>query len=63
MFALRLEEAGAIGRSSSRPLAVDRAEASKLISVARDVPRDIADAIGKAAKIGRGRAGSNLPRR
>src|SRR5208282_1550051 len=36
-------------------LAIDRAEASKLISVAKAVPSDLILAIGKAPKIGRGR--------
>lgn len=55
MFALRLEEAGRARTVIQQALAVDRAEASRLISVARGVPRDIAETIGKAAKVGRPR--------
>ena len=55
MFALRLEEAGRGRTVIQQALAVDRAEASKLISVARSVPRDVVLAIGKAAKAGRPR--------
>ena len=55
LFALRLEEAGRSRALIQQALAVDKAEASKLISVARNVPREIAIAIGKAAKIGRPR--------
>jgi len=36
-------------------LAIDRAEASKLVAVARAIPADVCEAIGKAPKIGRGR--------
>jgi len=55
VFAFRLE---AMGRSRvliQQALAIDRAEASKLISVAKAVPEDLVRAIGKAAKVGRGR--------
>ncbi|MBY6244056.1 plasmid partitioning protein RepB [Methylosinus sp. Sm6] len=55
VFAWRLESAGR-GRSViQQALAIDRAEASKLISVAKAVPEDVARAIGKAPRIGRGR--------
>lgn len=54
-FALRLEEAGQ-GRDVVRQaLAVDRAEASKLLTVARAVTSSLALAIGRAPKIGRPR--------
>ena len=36
-------------------LSIDRAEASKLLAVARSVPTDVIQAIGKAPKVGRGR--------
>ena len=55
MFALRLEETGRSRTVIQQALAVDRAEASRLILVARGVPRDIALAIGKAGKAGRPR--------
>ena len=55
MFALRLEEIGRNRTVIQQALAVDRAEASRLISVARGVPRDVAETIGKAAKAGRPR--------
>jgi ParB family chromosome partitioning protein len=55
VFALRLEESGRDRALIAQALAVDKAEASKLITVARGVPREIAQAIGKAAKAGRPR--------
>lgn len=55
MFALRLEEAGRTRLVIQQALAVDKAEASKLIGVARAVPREFARAIGKAPKVGRPR--------
>ncbi len=55
LFALRLEEAGRGRALIAQALAIDKAEASKLISVARCVPREIAVSIGKAAKAGRPR--------
>jgi ParB family chromosome partitioning protein len=55
MFAARLEDAGHARAIVQQALAIDRAEASKLISVARAVPGDIILKIGKAPKIGRGR--------
>ncbi|MGE5368462.1 MAG: plasmid partitioning protein RepB [Chloroflexota bacterium] len=55
VFALRLETSGRGRIIIQQALAIDRAEASKLIAVARAVPDDLARAIGKAPKIGRGR--------
>ncbi|MGM4967809.1 plasmid partitioning protein RepB [Tardiphaga sp. 1201_B9_N1_1] len=55
MFALRIEEAGHKRSVVQDALAIDRAEASKLIAVAKAIPRDIVEAIGKAPKVGRGR--------
>jgi ParB family transcriptional regulator, chromosome partitioning protein len=55
VFALRLEAAGRSRATIQQALAIDRAEASKLISVAKAVPHDLILAIGKASKIGRGR--------
>ena len=55
VFALRLETAGRNRTVIQQALAIDRAEASKLISVAKAVPNDLILAIGKASKIGRGR--------
>ena len=55
VFALRLESAGRRRSVIQQSLAIDRAEASKLISVAKAVPEDLIRAIGKAPKVGRGR--------
>ena len=55
MFAMRLEEAGHDRAVVQEALSVDRAEASKLLAVARSVPLEVVEAIGKAAKVGRGR--------
>jgi ParB family chromosome partitioning protein len=55
IFACSMEDTGIERATIQQALAVDRAEASKLISVARAVPRDIVLAIGKAAKVGRPR--------
>ncbi len=55
VFALRLESSGRSRVIIQQALAIDRAEASKLIAVARAVPDDLARAIGKAPRIGRGR--------
>lgn len=55
VFALRLETAGVSRAVIQQALAIDRAEASKLIAVARAVPERLARAIGKAPKAGRGR--------
>lgn len=55
IFAVHIEDAGHKRSVVQDALAIDRAEASKLIAVANAIPRDIIDAIGKAPKIGRGR--------
>lgn len=55
LFALRLEERAFDRAVIQQALAIDRAEASKLISVARAVPLDLIQAIGRAPKVGRGR--------
>jgi ParB family transcriptional regulator, chromosome partitioning protein len=55
IFAMRIEDAGHKRSVVQHALAIDRAEASKLIAVAKAIPHDVADAIGKASKIGRGR--------
>lgn len=55
VFALMLENAGRSRAVIQQSLAIDRAEASKLISVAKSVPDDLVRAIGKAPKIGRRR--------
>lgn len=55
VFALRLEEGGRARAVIQQALAIDRAEASKLIAVARAAPPDLVRAIGKAPRIGRGR--------
>jgi ParB family chromosome partitioning protein len=55
IFALRLEMAGVARAVVQQALAIDRAEASKLIAVARAVPESLARAIGKSPKAGRGR--------
>ncbi len=55
VFALKLEEGGRSRTVIQQALAVDKAEASKLISVAKAVPREFIRAIGKAPKVGRPR--------
>lgn len=55
VFALMLENAGRSRAVIQQALAIDRAETSKLISVAKSVPNDLVRAIGKAPKIGRRR--------
>lgn len=55
IFAMRIEDAGHKRSVVQDALAIDRAEASKLIAVAKAIPQDVIDAIGKAPKIGRGR--------
>ncbi len=55
VFALRLETAGRSRAVIQQALAIDKAEASKLIAVARAAPEALARAIGKAPRIGRGR--------
>ena len=55
VFATRLEDAGFQRSVVQAALSIDRAEASKLVAVARSIPEDIVHAIGRAAKVGRGR--------
>ncbi len=55
VFALRLERAGHERSVIQEALTVDRAEVSKLIAVASEIPEDIVTAIGRAPKIGRPR--------
>lgn len=55
MFAMKLEEGGFDRSLIQTALSVDRQEASKLIVVARSVPAWLAEAIGRAPKIGRPR--------
>lgn len=54
-FAMRLEDAGHDRLVIQEALSIDRAETSKLLSVARSIPSDVIVAIGKAPKVGRGR--------
>ncbi|MGY4325722.1 ParB family chromosome partitioning protein [Bradyrhizobium sp. LB7.2] len=54
-FAMHIEDAGHSRSIVQDALSVDRAEASKLLAVARSVPAEIIRAIGKAPKVGRGR--------
>ena len=55
VFAIRLEDAGFERSVTQIALSVDRAEVSKLVSVARAIPSDVIEAIGRASKVGRGR--------
>lgn len=55
VFAMRLEDAGHDRSVIQEALSIDRAEASKLVSVARTIPIDLIEAIGRAPKVGRGR--------
>jgi ParB family chromosome partitioning protein len=55
VFAARLEDAGFERAVAQTALSVDRAEVSKLVAVARAIPADVIEAIGRAPKIGRGR--------
>ena len=55
VFAIRLEDAGFERAVTQTALSVDRAEVSKLVSVARAIPKDVIEAIGRAPKVGRGR--------
>ena len=55
VFAARLEEAGQNRAVIGRALSVDKAEVSKLISVARSVPEHLLRQIGRAPKVGRTR--------
>jgi ParB family chromosome partitioning protein len=50
-----LEDAGFQRSVIQTALSVDRAEVSKLVSVARAIPSDVVEAIGRAPKVGRGR--------
>jgi ParB family chromosome partitioning protein len=54
-FAMHIEDAGHSRSVLQDALSVDRAEASKLLAVARSVPVEVIQAIGKAPKVGRGR--------
>ncbi len=55
IFAMRLEDAGHDRPVIQEALSIDRAEVSKLLSVARSMPGDLVTAIGRAPKAGRGR--------
>jgi ParB family chromosome partitioning protein len=55
VFAARLEGAGYERTTIQEALSVDRAEVSKLIAVAKALPADIIEAIGRAPKVGRPR--------
>ncbi len=55
IFAMRLEDAGHDRPVIQEALSIDRAEVSKLLSVARSMPADLVTAIGRAPKAGRGR--------
>lgn len=55
VFALRLEDAGYKRSLIQTSLSVDRAEVSKLIAVARSLPTQLIEAIGRAPKVGRPR--------
>ena len=54
-FAMRIEDAGHSRSVIQNALSIDKAEASKLLGVARAIPHDVLDAIGRAPKIGRPR--------
>ena len=55
VFAMHLEDSGHDRSVVQEALSIDRAETSKLISVAQSIPEDLISAIGRAPKIGRGR--------
>ena len=55
IFAMHIEDAGHSRSVIQDALSIDRAEASKLLAVARAAPSGIVQAIGKAPKVGRGR--------
>lgn len=55
IFAMRLEDAGHDRSIIQEALSIDRAETSKLLSVARAVPADLVKSIGRAPRAGRGR--------
>lgn len=54
-FALNLEASGVARAVIQQALSIDRAEVSKLISVAQAIPDWLVGAVGRAPKIGRGR--------
>ena len=51
IFAMQIEDAGHDRAVIQHALSIDKAEASKLLAVARAVPRDILHAIGKSPKV------------
>lgn len=53
MFALRLERAGYGRDVGTKALSVDKPELSKLLTVARTVPPEVINVIGRAPKVGR----------
>ncbi|WP_062118561.1 plasmid partitioning protein RepB [Aureimonas sp. AU40] len=55
IFGVRLEEAGQSRQVIGRALNVDKAEVSKLITVARAVPENVLRHVGRAPKVGRTR--------
>lgn len=55
VFAARLEASGFERGVIQTALSIDRAEVSKLVAVAKSIPSDLVEAIGRAPKIGRGR--------
>ncbi|GGE11705.1 plasmid partitioning protein RepB [Aureimonas endophytica] len=55
VFAARLEDSGRSRHVIQQALSVDKAEASKLIAIARGVPERVLRHVGRAPKIGRGR--------
>jgi ParB family chromosome partitioning protein len=54
-FAMRIEDAGHSRSVIQHALSIDKAEASKLLGVARAVPAELLTGIGRAPKIGRPR--------
>lgn len=55
MFAAEIEDSGRSRVVIQKALSIDRAETSKLISVARAIPADLVRSIGRAPRVGRGR--------
>ena len=55
VFSKRLEDAGFDRSVVQAALSIDRAEASKLITIANLVPSSVVQAIGRAPRVGRGR--------
>lgn len=55
IFAMRLEDVGHSRTVIQEALSIDRAEASKLLAVARGIPSDVVTTIGRAPRAGRGR--------